>query len=142
MANDSQRAGLEAYIKLFNRLEQGCEGLEACVTEDVHFSDPFHQLEGRQPLADYLAFFARQVETPRFRIRYRGWDGDVCLLRWQFSGQLRGQPWSFPGVSELHFTEDGKVRAHIDHWDAASHFYQRLPLLGSLIRLIARRLKP
>lgn len=140
MPNPQQQAGLQAYIDLFNRLDQGLQGLEERVTETVRFSDPFHQLQGRQALADYLAFFAREVQAPRFAIQYRGWDGDVCLLRWQFSGRLKGRDWRFPGVSELHFDEQGRVSEHIDHWDAGHHFYRRLPLLGRVIRLIEGRL--
>lgn len=93
-------------------------------------------------MADYLAHFVDQVEQPRFAIAQRGWDGNVCLLRWQFSGRLRGRDWQFPGVSELHFDQSGRVAEHLDHWDAARHFYRRLALIGWLIGLVESRLRP
>jgi hypothetical protein len=42
-------------------------------------------------------------------------------------------------MSELRFAADGRVREHIDHWDAAAQVYERLPLIGGLMRLIRRR---
>ena len=51
------------------------------------------------------------------------------------------QPWIVDGVSEVELTAEGKVAAHLDHWDAASQFYERLPVLGVLMRLVKRRLQ-
>jgi steroid Delta-isomerase len=42
-------------------------------------------------------------------------------------------------MSELTFDSDGKVARHIDYWDAGKHFYEKLPLLGALLRAIRRR---
>lgn len=53
---------------------------------------------------------------------------------------MAGAAWPVDGVSEVHLTPDGKVAAHLDHWDAGSQFYARLPVLGFLIRLVRRRL--
>jgi len=49
---------------------------------------------------------------------------------------------SFAGMSELTFTADGKVARHIDHWDASKAFYEKLPLVGALLRAIRRRVSP
>ena len=44
-------------------------------------------------------------------------------------------------MSEIRFAPDGRVRAHIDHWDASREVYRKLPVLGWLIGLVAARLK-
>jgi hypothetical protein len=41
-------------------------------------------------------------------------------------------------LSEVRFGPDGLVAEHRDHWDAAEQLFGRLPLLGALLRLIAR----
>ncbi len=140
MPSTLQQQGLENYIALFNRLDESTAGLDDCVSSDIQFSDPFCQLQGCDALARYLQHFSQQVSQPRFEILSRGWDGDTCLLRWNFSGGLK-QPgdWCFPGVSELHFDQDGRVSRHVDHWDSGRYFYARLPLLGWLIRRIKAR---
>lgn len=144
MSSEHQRQGLERYIRLFNNLDSDSRDSELaeCTIEAVRFSDPFVELQGRAAMANYLAHFVSQVEQPRFEIDQRGWDGDVCLLRWRFSGQLRGREWHFPGISELHFDRNGRVVVHMDHWDAARYFYRRLPFIGWLIGKIEARLRP
>jgi len=34
----------------------------------------------------------------------------------------------------------GKVVEHIDYWDAAEQVYERLPLLGPILRRVRQRL--
>ena len=35
----------------------------------------------------------------------------------------------------------GRVVAHRDYWDAAEELYEKLPVLGALMRLLKRRLR-
>ena len=43
-------------------------------------------------------------------------------------------------MSEVTLAEDGRVLAHIDHWDPAAQLYERVPVLGAVLRMIRRRL--
>jgi hypothetical protein len=43
-------------------------------------------------------------------------------------------------MSEVQFDEAGSVRAHIDHWDAAGQLYEKLPVIGWILRRIRARL--
>ncbi|MFT6915392.1 MAG: hypothetical protein ACJAWL_001697 [Motiliproteus sp.] len=141
MPSTLQRQGLETYIALFNRLDEGELVLPDSVSAAIEFSDPFCRLQGRDALASYLQDFAKQVSQPRFEILVRAWDVDTCLLRWNFRGGLKKPgDWHFPGVSELHFDDAGRVVKHVDHWDSGRYFYARLPLLGWIIRLINGRI--
>jgi steroid delta-isomerase len=36
---------------------------------------------------------------------------------------------------------DGRVVYHRDYWDAAGELYERIPLLGALMRGVRRRLR-
>ncbi|MFT5720604.1 MAG: hypothetical protein ACI9W6_000904 [Motiliproteus sp.] len=137
MPSTQQRLGLETYIVLFNRLDEGELVLPDSVSAAIEFSDPFCTLQGREALAEYLQHFAEQVSQPRFEILTRAWDADICLLRWNFRGGLKKpDDWCFPGVSELHFDAAGRVVKHVDHWDSGRYFYARIPLLGWMIRRI------
>jgi steroid delta-isomerase len=76
----------------------------------------------------------------RFTVTHRAWDGDICLMRWLFEAETKGGlKLSFAGMSELTFDSEGKVACHVDPWDAGKEFYERLPLLGWLLRTIRRR---
>jgi hypothetical protein len=39
----------------------------------------------------------------------------------------------------VRFAADGRVGWHRDYWDAAEELYEKLPLIGSLMRLLRRR---
>ena len=42
------------------------------------------------------------------------------------------------GATHLRFAADGRVSFHRDYWDAAEELYEKLPLLGSLMRGLKR----
>lgn len=74
----------------------------------------------------------------------RSEDAGVALIRWQLDARLSklgNQPWSVPGCSELHFSADGRVSAHLDYWDAAGQLYEIIPLLGRCLRALRHRLQ-
>jgi hypothetical protein len=39
----------------------------------------------------------------------------------------------------LEFNEQGLVSVHRDYWDAAEELYEKLPLLGALMRWLKRQ---
>jgi steroid delta-isomerase len=43
------------------------------------------------------------------------------------------------GVSHIRFNAEGKVNYHRDYWDAAEELYEKLPLVGGLMRFLKRR---
>jgi hypothetical protein len=44
------------------------------------------------------------------------------------------------GVSEVRFDAAELVVEHVDYWDPAAAVYERLPLLGGVLRGLRRRL--
>jgi len=110
------------------------------VTPDVHFKDPFNDVRGAEAMRRVFEHMFEDVSDIRFTVRRTAVDGDVCLMHWRFEGRLRGTPWVFDGTSVVKFAADGRVSEHIDHWDAAADFYERLPVIGWLLAWIRRRL--
>ena len=43
------------------------------------------------------------------------------------------------GASHLKFDGEGRIRYHRDYWDAAEELYEKLPVLGGLMRLLKKR---
>jgi hypothetical protein len=43
------------------------------------------------------------------------------------------------GGSHLVFDTTGRVTLHRDYWDAAEELYEKLPVVGSLMRWLRRR---
>jgi steroid delta-isomerase len=111
------------------------------VAEDVRFADPFNDVRGRDAMVRVFRDMFEAVGPVRFTISRKACDGRTCMLAWRFSATLRGRPWDFDGTSVVLFGTDGKVIEHIDHWDAADAFYGKLPVIGSLLAAIRRRVR-
>jgi len=137
------RGPADAYIAYYEALSPATlAALETVVTPDVRFKDPFNEVTGVAAYRRLLAKMFAAVPDIRFTVSHQAVDGEACFLRWHCEGTLPalgGRHWSVEGMSELRFAADGRVREHIDHWDAAAQVYERLPLIGGLMRLIRRR---
>jgi hypothetical protein len=116
------------------------DSLRARLSADICFRDPFTDIRGIEPV---VGVFARLFETCgdiSFRIRSTAPAEPVCFYAWTMDFTFRNRRFSIDGVSEVAFDEAGKVRSHIDHWDAAGGLYERLPLIGAVLRHLRRRL--
>lgn len=131
---------LTDYVNLFNAPRPNSTALQHLLADDYRFEDPFHQIHGRDALAHYLRRSHENLGGMRFEPLGHAFDGEVWLLRWRFSARLRGKPWVFEGVSALKLDDDGRIAHHRDFWDSAL-FYQRLPLIGTLLHWVQQRLR-
>jgi hypothetical protein len=71
-------------------------------------------------------------------------DGDY-YFRWIMSVKLKRDGKSQPpsltiGISQVRFGPDGRVIFHQDYFDAAAFLYEKIPVLGSEIRFIKKRI--
>lgn len=145
----SDDAALARYCELYQRLTVAdLARFDQHFTVDARFKDPFNDVRG---VAEVRAVFARMFERcvdVRFEVHEALRDGDVALLHWTMRlrpapsrpGGAPGAEWTFRGMSRVVFAADGRVAEHVDHWDAGSQLYAKLPLLGPLIRWLQRKL--
>jgi hypothetical protein len=107
---------------------------------DAYFKDPFNEVRA---LPDIQAIFSKMfhaVESPRFAITERIVGEHSTALTWNFDFALRGVPIRVRGASVLRFDADGHVTYHRDYWDVAEELYEKLPVVGMLMRWLKRRL--
>jgi steroid Delta-isomerase len=111
------------------------------VASDVRFIDPFHDVSGAASMQRVFAAIFVSLKNVRFTVIDRSWSGNAWYLRWHFEGERHqgGQIFAFDGMSELSFDAEGRVCLYRDHWDAASGFYEKLPVLGVLLRWLRRK---
>lgn len=110
------------------------------VTAEVRFKDPFNDVRGPDAMQRVFRHMFENVGDIRFAVHHVALAGDTCFMDWRFEGRLGGRDWSFDGASVITLDADGKVTVHIDYWDAASAFYERLPVIGWLLARIRARL--
>lgn len=111
-------------------------------TADAYFKDPFNEVRGTAAIAPIFAHMFVALETPRFVVHDAIVQGDQCFLRWDFLFRMRRfdrREQCIRGGSHLLLTADGRISSHRDYWDAAEELYEKLPVLGSLMRWLKRR---
>ncbi len=110
--------------------------------DDAHFVDPFNDVHGQAAIRRVLAHMFDNLQSPRFEVLESITEGDAAMLAWDFCFRRQGRrdEWRVHGVSALRFAADGRVQLHRDHWDPARQLYERLPLLGGVLRALRRRL--
>lgn len=112
-------------------------------SDDALFCDPLHEVRGLANLQRYFAGLYASVSELRFD--FHGFDqvhDGEGYLRWTMSYRhprlAGGQLIRVEGCS--HLLWDRKVYQHRDYFDAGSLLYEHLPVLGSAIRWLKRRL--
>jgi steroid delta-isomerase len=144
--------GVERYVGFMTSLAPASlAGVEAIVTDDMHFRDPFNDVHGRAHFVRCLEDMLHQLDDLRIDVTHvaplsaRGSAVDATsrfALYWHFGGRLNklgGRPWAVTGVAVIALAADGRVQEHLDYWDAAGGLYEQLPLLGGLLRWVRRR---
>lgn len=116
-------------------------GLDQLYAPDARFKDPFNEVAGTAAIRRIFAHMFATTEAPRFEVTDCIEQGEQAMLGWAFHFALRGRTLTVRGVTHLRFDADGRVVLHRDYWDAAEELYEKLPLLGGLMRAIRRRLR-
>ena len=140
----SHSAKLDRFVAYFETLDRAAVArVPEYYTADAFFKDPFNEVRGIVPIQRVFAHMFEQVDAPRFAVTARFVDGDDAMLTWDFSfGRAPGAPrMLIRGASHVRFAADGRCRHHRDYWDAAEELYEKVPLLGALVRALKRRLQ-
>ncbi|HER35312.1 MAG: nuclear transport factor 2 family protein [Halothiobacillaceae bacterium] len=137
----NRAAALERYVAVMEGLRAGhLDTLATVYAERARFVDPFNRGEGIEAIQAVFAHGFEQCPGMRFVVLARALDGDRALLRWRMHCKAGADGLAIEGMSELLLGGDGRVVEHLDHWDPASQLYERVPLLGWLMRRIRHRL--
>lgn len=139
---DAAMAAYEAYFA--DLTPETVAELRDLAVADMRFRDPFNDVQGVEKVVRLLQMSFEDTEGMRFEFIDRAVSDHVCYYRWRCLFTPKRMPksgiWTLDGMSEVAFDGEGRVVSHIDHWDASTQFYARLPVVGGIIRLVRRRL--
>ena len=134
-------AALERYVAVMEALRaDNLASLDTVLTPEARFVDPFNDVCGVAAIRAVFAHGFRQCPGMRFSVAARAVDGHRGLLRWRMTCDARTGGLAVEGMAELTLAPDGRVAEHVDYWDPAAQLYERVPVLGWLMRRIRRRL--
>jgi hypothetical protein len=124
-------AAVNRIITFFETLSpERLPQLGAFYTPDAHFKDPFNAVQGVAAITDI------------FQHMYVA-QGNQCFLTWNFEFYFRRFDTTtlqtVLGCSHLKLTDSGLIMLHRDYWDAAEELYEKLPVVGGVMRWLKKR---
>ena len=83
------------------------------------------------------------LDQPHFVITAQLVDGLQAFLTWEFRFRFKRfdtTTWqTVRGGSHVVFNEQGLATLHRDYWDAAEELYEKLPVVGGVMRWLKKR---
>lgn len=115
--------------------------LAAVYAPDARFKDPFNEVQGHAAIARIFSHMFHQVNEPGFRVVTGVQQGTDAFVTWEFRFRMKRYSTELQcirGASHLVFDDQGLVSVHRDYWDAAEELYEKLPILGALMKMLKR----
>jgi steroid Delta-isomerase len=124
--------------------EQTLPQLRELYAANAYFKDPFNEVNDIAAIEKIFAHMFVSLHDPRFIVTTKIAQSSEAFLTWNFKFCIkRYKPnvtQTIRGASHLRFDEEGRVVFHRDYWDAAEELYEKLPIIGSFMRFVKRRM--
>jgi hypothetical protein len=133
------------FKRLYANLDKancGSDLIGELYSEDMTFKDSFHSINGLDDFQQYCASLYENISACDF-VFHKSWLTEKdAMLTWTMTyshPRLRGgRPISVEGASEISFEE--KIHFHQDYFDGADLLYEHVPVLGSVIGYLKKRM--
>jgi ketosteroid isomerase-like protein len=134
---------VQRIIDRFEQLKpEDLDTMHLLYSEQARFKDPFNEVQGVPAIRGVFAHMFASLDGPHFEIQEVLVQGDQCFLTWDFVFRMkrfRKDEQRIHGGSHLRLAPDGRIDMHRDYWDVAEELYEKLPVVGSLMRWLKRR---
>ena len=109
------------------------------------FSDPFNNIQGKSDYDKVLQAALIDSLEIEFKITKTIREERTAFISWDYSfiaaNKLLGSKKIFvQGMSEIRIAESGLISYHKDYWDVASTIYERIPVIGSILAGLRKRI--
>jgi hypothetical protein len=122
---------------------QSVAQLHTVYDEQATFKDPFNEVQGLPEIERIFRHMYVALDQPHFVVTGQVVDGAQAFLTWEFRFRFKRFDTTtlqaVRGASHVVFNEQGLVTMHRDYWDAAEELYEKLPVLGSVMRWLKKR---
>ena len=110
---------------------------------DARFKDPFNDVRGLPEIERIFRHMYVALDQPHFGVTHQLVDGEQAFLVWEFRFRFKRfdtQTWqTVRGSTHLQLNAEGLITLHRDYWDAAEELYEKLPVLGGMMRWLKKR---
>ena len=116
--------------------------MDLLYTDNARFKDPFNEVQGVAAIRAIFEHMFVNLQGPRFVVHEVLVQGSQCFMTWEFmfrQPRMGADEQCIRGSSHLVLADDGRISLHRDYWDAAEELYEKLPLLGGVMRWLKKR---
>ena len=144
MTHTTTETAVQQLVQFFEQLQpQDVSRLAALYAPEARFKDPFNDVRGLPEIERIFTHMFKSLDSPHFIVTERIVQGQQCFLAWDFRFRFKRfdtHTWqTIQGGTHVVFNAQGLVTLHRDYWDAAEELYEKLPVLGSLMRYLKRQ---
>jgi ketosteroid isomerase-like protein len=144
---DTPEAALQRVVHFFEHLQASdVANMASIYTHDAQFKDPFNEVQGLPAIEGIFAHMFEALDAPHFVITQHVQQGAQCFVTWDFLFAMprlhNGATHTIRGATHFVLREEAgvwRVAVHRDYWDAAEELYEKLPVVGSLMRWLKKR---
>jgi len=144
---DTPQAALQVVVNFFEHLQPSdVADIGQLYTTDAQFKDPFNEVQGISAIEHIFGHMFETLNAPRFVITQQVQNGAQCFVTWDFFFSMprmdKGAMQTIRGATHFVLREEAgvwRVAVHRDYWDAAEELYEKLPVVGSLMRWLKKR---
>jgi hypothetical protein len=138
------RQATESLVTFFETLSpQSVAQMHTVYDAQARFKDPFNEVQGLPEIERIFRHMYVALDQPHFVVTDRVVDGTQAFLTWDFRFRFKRfdttKLQAVRGASHVVFNEQGLVTMHRDYWDAAEELYEKLPMVGGLMRWLKKR---
>lgn len=118
------------------------DGLDRIYTQDIEFHDPVRSLYGRLAVKNQLRGLLSQAHSVQMICEDEQIGDNSATLVWKMRFRHKkikpNQVLESRGITLIRYTD--RIYYQEDFFDMGSAVYQHIPLLGSVLRLVNRRI--
>ena len=122
---------------------QSVAQLHTIYDAQARFKDPFNEVQGLPEIERIFQHMYVALDQPHFVVTGQVVDGAQAFLTWEFRFRFKRFDTTtlqaVRGASHVVFNEQGLVTMHRDYWDAAEELYEKLPVVGGVMRWLKKR---
>ena len=139
---------MTSFHTRFDELAEWFETLTPVSLQDIAtvyaqtatFRDPFNDLRGVASVRQVYQHMFETLVEPRFVITSKLIESANAFMTWRFLFTLRGKAYVIEGGTHFVLDEQGLIATHRDYWDAAQELYEKIPVLGAVLRGLRRKI--
>lgn len=132
---------LENFKNYFARMDFNNNSvLNDIYSKNVVFIDPIHEINGIEKLCEYFHKLNDNLVEGSFQFIDESAIGNKVYLCWEMNLKLKrpNKNVKASGISVL--TIEEKIIKQRDYFDAGELFYENIPILGSIIRFLKKKI--